>query len=121
MRLERGSAVVEFAVVLPLLLAVLLASVEVVALGRTQLALVQAAREGAREAAVSPDPARAVAAVQHSLGPELARTARIGVSRPQVVGARAEVTVRLSHRFAGVLAGGIAVELRGRAVARVER
>ena len=52
MRLDRGSAVVEFALVLPLLLAVVLASVEVVVLGRVQLELVQAAREGAREAAV---------------------------------------------------------------------
>ena len=118
---DRGSAVVEFALVLPLVLAVLAASVEVVVLGRAQIELVQAAREGAREAAVAPDPARAVAAVRAALGPELGRRAVVAVSRPVTVGGRATVTIRLRHRMAGALAGGFAVELRARAVTRVER
>ena len=121
MTAARGSAVVEFAIVVPLLLAVLAASVEVVVLGRTQLELVQAAREGAREAAVARDPARAVAAARAALGSELGGRAAVSVSRPDSVGARAVVTVRLRHRMAGALAGGFGVELRARAVARVER
>ena len=121
MKGQRGSAVVEFALVLPLLLAVLAASVEVVVVGRTQLELVHAAREGAREAAVATDPARAVAAVRAALPDDLGLRAVVAVSRPAAVGSRAVVTVRLRHRVAGVLAGGLTVELRARAVARVER
>ncbi len=54
---ERGSAVVEFALVLPLLLVVALAFVQVGLLARDELLLVQAARAGARAAAVEPDDA----------------------------------------------------------------
>jgi hypothetical protein len=49
---ERGSATVEFALVLPILLVVCLALVQVGLLLRDQLVLVEAARAGAREAAV---------------------------------------------------------------------
>ena len=54
---ETGSAVVEFALVLPILFLVLLAVVQVGVLARDQLLLTQAARAGAREAAVSLDDA----------------------------------------------------------------
>ena len=47
----------EFALVLPLLLVVALGIVQVGLLARDQLLVVQAARAGAREAAVSPDAA----------------------------------------------------------------
>lgn len=53
---ERGSAVVEFALVLPLLLLVTLALVQVGVLARDRLVVEQAARAGAREAAVEGDP-----------------------------------------------------------------
>ncbi|MBM3696432.1 MAG: pilus assembly protein, partial [Actinobacteria bacterium] len=46
---------VEFALVLPLVLVVLLGAVEVAVLARAQLEVSQAAREGAREAATVPD------------------------------------------------------------------
>ncbi len=52
---ERGSAVVEFALVLPILLLVCLALVQIGVLARDQLLLVQGARAGARQAAVDPD------------------------------------------------------------------
>ena len=52
---ETGSAVVEFALVLPILFLVLLAAVQVGLLARDQLLLTQAARAGAREAAVTLD------------------------------------------------------------------
>ena len=64
MRREGGSAVAEFAIVLPLVLVVLLASVELVAVARIQLEVTQAAREGARQAATNVDPATAVEAVR---------------------------------------------------------
>jgi Flp pilus assembly protein TadG len=50
---EPGSAAVEFALLLPILLLVLLALVQVGALARDQLVLTQASRAGAREAAVN--------------------------------------------------------------------
>ena len=55
-RLERGSAVVEFALVLPVLLLLCLALVQVGVLARDQLLLVQAARAGSRQAVVDPVP-----------------------------------------------------------------
>jgi Flp pilus assembly protein TadG len=54
---ERGSAVVEFALVMPLLLLVALALVQIAVIGRDRLVLEHAARAGAREAAVDPDDA----------------------------------------------------------------
>ena len=54
---------VEFALVLPLVLLVVFAAVEVAVVARTQLEVVNAAREGAREAATNPDPAAAVGVV----------------------------------------------------------
>jgi Flp pilus assembly protein TadG len=45
---ERGSAVVEFALLLPILLLVLLAVVQVGVLASDQLVITQAARAGAR-------------------------------------------------------------------------
>ncbi len=118
---EQGSAVVEFALVVPLVLVVLLAGVEVTVVARTQLELVNAAREAAREAAANPDPAQAVAAAQRSLGPTLGARVAASVRRPSNVGEPAEVTLRLPHRLAAPLLGGFMVQLRARAVMRVER
>jgi Flp pilus assembly protein TadG len=52
---DRGSAAVEFALVLPILFVVLLGLVQVGLLARDELLVQQAARVGARQAAVSPD------------------------------------------------------------------
>ena len=49
---ERGSAAVEFALLLPIVLLLLLAFVQVGVLARDPLVLTQASRAGAREAAV---------------------------------------------------------------------
>jgi hypothetical protein len=59
---ERGSAAVELALVLPLALTVALAMVQVGLLAKDALLVAQAAREGAREAAVSTDEGRVRAA-----------------------------------------------------------
>lgn len=118
---ERGSAAVEFVIVLPLVLAVMLAVVEVAVAARVQLEVSHAAREGAREAAASPEIDRAVSAAQRALSPQAASTARVSVSRQHVVGGSAEVVVRLPHRVAAPLFGGFTVVLVSRAVMRVER
>ena len=52
---ERGSAALEFAMVLPILLILTLAVVQVGLIVRDELVLVGAARAGAREAAVTSD------------------------------------------------------------------
>ena len=116
---DRGSAVVEFALVLPAVALVLLAAVEVVVVARTHLELLSAAREGARVAATTPDPAKAVEAARASLGDSLASQARVTVTRPGVVGRAAVVVVAVPHRLAGFLLGGATLELSARAVMRV--
>lgn len=116
---DSGSAAVEFALVLPLVLLVLLAVTQVAMIARTQLELANAAREGARQAATAPDPAEAVEAVRRALGPDVASRVRVQVRRPHVVGRSAEVTVELPVRLAGL--AGMTVRLHSRAVMRVER
>jgi len=118
---DAGSASVEFALVLPLLLFVLLASVEVVVVARTQLQLGHATREGAREAATTPDLERAIAAVQRSLDPGAAERVRVSIDRQQHVGGTARVTTTLRHLVAAPLFGGFSVTLSSSAVMRVER
>jgi Flp pilus assembly protein TadG len=52
---ERGSAAVEFALVLPLVLTMALALLQVSLLAKDQLVVMESARAGAREASVSTD------------------------------------------------------------------
>jgi Flp pilus assembly protein TadG len=118
---DRGSSAVEFALVLPLVLLVLLAAVEVVVVARTQLDVGHAAREGARQAATAPDIERAVSAARRSLPESLAGSARVTVERQQHVGGTARVTVSIRHRVAAPLLGGIEIVVRSTAVMRVER
>ena len=117
---QSGAATVELALLLPLLVVVLVGVIEVAVAARTQLELLNAAREGARVAAVNPEPADAVAAAESALG-EMGSNARIGVSRPNVVGEPAVVTIELQHRIVPILFGGTSVELRAKAAMRVEK
>lgn len=112
---------VEFVLVLPALVLVLLAVVEVTVVARTQYELVHAAREGARTAATVSDPSRAVQAVQAALDPSVAGRVRVTVERPGSVGSQAVVTVVLPHRLGARILGGIQLNLRARSVMRVER
>jgi Flp pilus assembly protein TadG len=112
--------VVEFALVLPLVLVVLLGIVEVAVVARSEIQLIHAAREGAREAAASPDTRRSVAAVRAALG-DAGRAARVTVRRPSHLGERATVTVRLTHTVATPVFGGFSVELHAQSTMRVER
>jgi hypothetical protein len=111
---------VEFALVIPVVLVVILAVAEIAVVARVQLEVVNAAREGAREAAASPDPAQALAAARTALG-GAADDARISVRRPHLVGAAAEVEVIVPHRIAPAVFGGALVEVSASASMRVER
>lgn len=111
----------EFALVIPLLLLVLLASVEVVLVARTQLELGHAAREGARQAATTPDLEQAIAAVRRSLDEGAASRVRVSIDRQQHVGGTARVTATLPHSIAAPFFGGLTVVLTSSAVMRVER
>ncbi len=119
-RSQGGSAVVEFALVLPLILLLILALVEVAVTVRVQLELVHAAREGARVAASVPDPAEAASAARRALG-DRGREAVVRVTRPHAVGATASVRIELAHRVRIPLLGFIEVPLGARMSMRVER
>jgi Flp pilus assembly protein TadG len=60
----RGQATVELVFVLPIVVAMALAVVQVAVVARRSILVVHAAREGARAAAVEPDPAAARAAAR---------------------------------------------------------
>lgn len=118
--MERGSATIETALVLPLLLAVALALVQLFAVGALHLRLVSAAREGARTAATRPDPADAVATVRETLGEPLASQARVRVERSSRAGSQAEVRVTVDRPLVGPLFDRIRIPVHGRAVMLVE-
>lgn len=117
---DRGSAVIEFALITPLILVLMLGIVEVALVARGQLMVINAAREGAREAAASPDPAAAVRAARAALG-DAGASAAVSVHRPHVVGQPARVRVVMPYRVASPLLGGIPVDLVASAAMRVER
>lgn len=111
---------VEFALILPLVLILVLGVVEVAIVARSEIQLIHAAREGARQAAVSPDTAQATAAVRKALGAAGA-AARISVSRPTAIGEPANVRVAVKHRIRAPLLGGFTVDLGASASMRTER
>ncbi len=92
---ERGTATVEFALLLPLLLVMCLALVQVGLLARDRLLTEAVARAGAREAAVQADEA-AIRQVALAAGPGLDPDAvTIGVTREGSVGD--PVTVQVGY------------------------
>jgi Flp pilus assembly protein TadG len=120
---ERGSSVVEFALVLPVVLLVLLAVVQVTVVARDRLLLAQAARAGAREAAITgadEDVGTAVRSAAPALDP--ARLAMV-VTRTGERGTPVTVALSYSVPVASVLAGWLlpaTVDLREQATARQE-
>ena len=117
---ERGSATVEFALVIPIVLLLLVALVEVAVVARVQIELLGAAREGARVAATNPDPAAAVDAVHEALSEGLMGSVIVTIERPAVVGREAVVRLSVRHYLAAALFGGVRVDLSARSVMRVE-
>jgi len=112
---------IEFFLVLPLLIVVLAAGVQVLSVARARIELLGAVREGARVAATTPDPARAVEAVRSALAPGARERARISVSRPGVVGRPATVRASLRHLLAIPLLDDIGVTISATATMLVER
>ncbi len=117
---ERGSFTVEAALVIPVVLLVAVAALEVTSAVMTHLDLVAAAREGARVAATVPDPSAAAAAVREALPTSLAALVGITVRRPSVVGEPAEVVLNLEKPLVTPLLDVFSVAMRARAVMRVE-
>ena len=118
---DGGSVTVEFFLVVPLLIVVLVGGLQVVSLARARIELLGAVRDGARVAATSPDPARAVEAVQNALAPSVRDRVRISVSRPGVVGAPVRVSARLRHRLGAPFPDHFGVDLSASATMLVER
>lgn len=106
---------------LPLIVLVLVACLEVAALARARVVVVAAAREGARVAATHPDPAEAVDAVRSALGEPMGAVARVSVSRPHVVGRPASVEVAVRQQLTAPFLDSFSVVLTGRSTMRVER
>ncbi|MGH2724345.1 MAG: TadE/TadG family type IV pilus assembly protein [Actinomycetota bacterium] len=96
---SRGSATLELALVLPLALLAALALVQVGLVAKDSLVVVQAAREGAREATVTTDEDRIRAATLRSGLPD--ERTEVEVERQGGVGE--PVTVRVRYRAALVV------------------
>lgn len=119
---ERGQAAVEVALVLPLVVALALALLQLGLVVRDQLLVLHAAREGAREAAVRDEPGAARAAAAHAtaLGGD-----RLTVRLKERGPPGGTVTVEVSYRsptdlpLVGPLLGDVTV--RASATMRVER
>lgn len=94
---EQGQAAAELALVLPLLVLLLLAVVQVTLIARDQVLVVHAAREAAREAAVDPRPASVRLAARRAGGFGL-KIERLGTESSQTGGAPVIVTVRVVYR-----------------------
>jgi Flp pilus assembly protein TadG len=102
---ERGSAVVEFALVLPLLLLLILAVAQVGVLARDRLLIAQASRAGAREAAITDsEPAVLDAATRAAPGLDPARL-RLTIQRTGERGAPVTVSISYDVPVVAVLAG----------------
>src|SRR5687768_8593816 len=115
---DQGQATVEFALLLPLVMMALLAIVQVGLVVRDQVAVVHAAREAARAAGVSPDPARPVAAARRVLS-----EADVEVGHRPPVGEPVSVTVSYRSPTDLPLVGALVPDpvLRSTAVMRVEK
>jgi Flp pilus assembly protein TadG len=94
---ERGSATVELAAAIPLLVAVTLAMVGLLGLARDQVLAQGAAREAAREAAIGGDLTRALAAARAALPP--GRAARVDVAPQGTARVRASVELPVGLPF----------------------
>lgn len=123
---DEGQAAVELALVLPLVGLLLLALVQVGLLVRDQVMLVHAAREGARAAAVHPQPASARYAARDAATSSAGVPARVLDVEVHHHGAGPDAEVTVTVRYAaptdvplvGALLGDVA--LQASATMRVE-
>ncbi|MET4144053.1 TadE/TadG family type IV pilus assembly protein [Arthrobacter sp. UYCo732] len=120
LRSERGSVAVEFALILPILVAVLLGIMEFGRAYNAQITVTAAAREGARVMSIQGNVATAQTAVQTAspaLNPQLTK-GQIQVT-PASCTPGANVTVTVTYRLkfiTGFLTDG--VDLKGKGVMR---
>ncbi|MGH2759992.1 MAG: TadE family protein [Actinomycetota bacterium] len=125
--MEHGQATIEAALTLPVVLIGLLLIVEVGLVVRDALALVQAAREGARAVAVLGTDDAAASAVRRSAGPLDADRIEIDISPPfseRERGGAITVTLRYEARLRIPIVSRIAsmeLPLRSSATMRSER
>jgi Flp pilus assembly protein TadG len=121
-RCERGQATVEAALVLPLVVLLLLAVVQVGLLVRAEVLVTHAAREAARSAAVDPDPEAAAraAALATTLDPNRLTVRVQGRGGP---GSRVQVEIDYTAPTDVPLVGGLLgdITLHASATMRVEQ
>jgi len=116
-RSDHGQATVELALVLPLLFGLLILVFQIALVARDEVLVVHAARDAAREAVVTGDAARVVAAARRTLPGAAVRVVRRGR-----VGEPVEVAVAYISRTDLPLIGTLLpdLSLHGRSVMRVE-
>jgi Flp pilus assembly protein TadG len=112
---------IEFFLIVPLLIVVLAAGVQVISVARARIELLGAVREGARIAATTPDPAKAVEAVRAAMPTAERDRVRISVSRPAIVGRPARVTASYRHLLSVPWINDLGVDLSASASMLVER
>lgn len=115
---ERGQATVEFALVLPLVFALLVLLVQIALVGRDELLVVHAARDAVREATLTANAADVARAAQRTLPGSVARIVRRGA-----IGDPVEVQVSYVSHTRLPLIGALLpdVTVRSGSVMRVER
>lgn len=111
---NRGQAVVEFALTIPLLVLLLLAIVQLGLVVRDQILVVHAAREAARAGAVSADSGAARHAAVGSSGLNSKRM-RVEMSQRGPVGSTLTVTIHYSSPTEVPLIGALLPDVRLRA------
>lgn len=112
---------VELFLAIPIVIVVLVASIQVVGMARARVELQGAVRDGARVAATTPDPSKAVEAVLNALPPAAADVTRVSVERPSVVGAVASVTATMRYRLGVPFPDDFGIELTAHASMITER
>lgn len=118
-RHDAGQAVAEVALVLPFLVLVLLAIVQVGLVMHQQVLVTNAAREGARAAAVTPAPEAPLDAVRHAVDLDPARLDVRTILEGELVRVRVRYTARTDVPLVGVMLPD--VELVADAAMRIER
>jgi len=105
-RSDHGQATVELALVLPLVFGLLMLLFQIALVARDEILVVHAARDAAREASVSHDPERMLAAVRRDLPGATVRIVRRGR-----VGETVEVAVSYVARTSLPLVGALVPDL----------
>ena len=117
--IDRGSSSVEFVLILPVIVLLVVAIIETASAAQLHVQVTHAAREGARAAATVSDRDVVIETASRALGSH-AVLARITVERTWIVGGPAVVRIEVPHRLFSRILGGVEVVLRGEATMRVE-